>query len=466
MKKKHTAQSAFFNLLASIARFVSGAVACSILSGAPVAALFSFSSASPENTAAKNSKMPGKLHAESGCWNVILSPNANENMNNLHAVTGSGNDVWAVGHYELFGVGDYQTLTIHWDGSVWSLTPSPDPGSAYDYLFGATGSGNDVWAVGMYGDTGVGIGRTLTLKWNGTTWSQVASPNPGTSVNILNAATGSGNDVWAVGEYSNGQFTPSQTLTLHWNGSAWSVVPSPNIGTGGNRIYGITGSGNDVWAVGIYWNEVFNPQTLTLHWDGSTWSVVPSPNVGSDENWLEGATGSGNDVWAVGDYQSGSTYPALILHWDGSVWSVVPDPNPGTDANILRAASGSGSDVWVVGYSLAGSNPKQTLTLHWDGDAWSVVPSPNVGSGDNELYSVVRSATTSDSWAVGYSGSQTLTLHWTNPCGATPTPTPTATPTVTPTPTATATPSSTPRPTPTPRNNPVPRPRPTPAPRP
>ncbi len=275
--------------------------------------------------AIRNSNIPSakKSDGGSGCWNVVSSPNANENMNDLGAVTGSGNNVWAVGEYDLFGTGDFRTLTIHWDGSAWSLIPSPNPGDFRDYLFGATGSGNDVWAVGMYNNHGDqpsrtlmphrnrwrdvqpdgvppgGPGMTLTLHWNGSAWSQVASPNSCTDTNLLQVATGSGNDVWAAGSCT-ASGTPERTLTLHWNGSAWTLIPSPNFGTSGNRIYSITGSGNDVWAVGIYWNGFFNPRTLTLHWDGSTWSVVPSPNVGSAQNWLEGVTGSGNDVWAVG----------------------------------------------------------------------------------------------------------------------------------------------------------------------
>src|SRR5262249_42244058 len=224
-------------------------------------------------------------------WIVVNSPNANEIQSELDAVTGGGNDVWAVGSYDLFGLGEYRTLTIHWDGSAWSLIPSPNPGmepgrallegippnEAHDYLFGATGQGNDVWAVGAYNAAGQ-ILRTLTLHWNGSAWSQAPSPNAGTSENSLWGATGSGNDVWAVG-YSGGGNNPSQTLTLHWNGAAWTIVPSPNFGTN-SRLYAITGGGNDVWAVGMSYDSNFNTQTFTLHWDGITWSVMPSPNVG------------------------------------------------------------------------------------------------------------------------------------------------------------------------------------------
>jgi hypothetical protein len=58
--------------------------------------------------------------------------------------------------------------------------------------------------------------QTLIEHWNGTSWKQVTSPNPGGSSddNILNgvAATSSTN-AWAVGDYYNG--TTDQTLATH-----------------------------------------------------------------------------------------------------------------------------------------------------------------------------------------------------------------------------------------------------------
>ena len=146
-----------------------------------------------------------------------------------------------------------------------------------------------------------GPGMTLTLHWNGSTWSHVASPNVGTDFNDLSAVTGSGSDVWAAGSYASSRTDPDAALERQ---RMVADTQALILAQDGNRVYAITGSGNDVWAVGIYWNGFFNPRTLTLHWDGSAWSVVPSPNVGSDQNWLNGVTGSGNDVWAVGWYHS------------------------------------------------------------------------------------------------------------------------------------------------------------------
>src|SRR5262249_26248744 len=141
-------------------------------------------------------------------------------------------------------------------------------------------SATDIWAVGYYDDSGVL--RTFIEQWNGTNWSVVPSPNANALSNILFAATASGpNDVWAVGSYNDtgGQY---ESLTLHWNGTSWSVVPSPNVGS----LYGVSlTSSNDVWAL----NQGI------IHWDGSAWSVSATP----PGSYLDAVAAiSSNDAWA------------------------------------------------------------------------------------------------------------------------------------------------------------------------
>src|SRR5206468_9107024 len=86
----------------------------------------------------------------------------------------------------------------------------------------------------------------------------------------------------------------------------WEVVSSPNVGTSDNQLRGVAAvSANDVWAVGDYSNGTGHQQTLVEHWNGTAWSVVPSPNVGTGHNVLNGvAAVSANDVWAVGTYET------------------------------------------------------------------------------------------------------------------------------------------------------------------
>ncbi len=250
---------------------------------------------------------------------------------------------------------------------------------------------------------------------------------------------------------------PYHTLVEHWNGTSWSVMSSPSpYPYPGAFLNGITAvSANDVWAVGYYNVDPGPSHTLVEHWNGTAWSVVSSPNVGTHENSLSKvAAVSANDVWAVGYYDEfGSGFRrTLVEHWDGIQWSVVPSPSIGLANNeLLGVAAISTNDVWAVGYY----PDTRTLTLveHWDGTSWSVVSSPNPGTGNNYLYGVaVVSAT--DVWAVGSSANgsgvnQTLVEHYATLCGTpTSTPTNTFTPTNTPTSTATSTPTNTPTPCP------------------
>jgi hypothetical protein len=272
-------------------------------------------------------------------------------------------------------------------------------------------SSGDVWSVGSYYS---GTQQTLAEHWDGSTWSLVSSPNLGTGSYLNGVAAISGSDVWAVGYYNNG--TVNQTLVEHWNGAQWSVVSSPNLGTSSNYLFGVTGvSVGDVWAVGNYIN-VNTIRTLVEHWNGTQWSVVTSPNIGISYNYLNGVAAiSGSDVWAVGYYINGTVHNTLVEHWNGTLWSVVSSPNLGTNSNYLNGvAAVSAGDVWAVGNYYNGPTV-QTLVEHWNGSTWSVVPSPNVGTNNNVLIGVTG-VSGGDVWAVGnyYNGTvyNTLVEHW------------------------------------------------------
>ena len=61
------------------------------------------------------------------------------------------------------------------------------------------------------------------------------------------------------------------------------ITPTPN-GPQSNRLRAVAAFDvNDVWAVGFTNGRQYqtsNYQTLIEHWDGSSWSIVPSPNQG------------------------------------------------------------------------------------------------------------------------------------------------------------------------------------------
>jgi hypothetical protein len=187
-------------------------------------------------------------HWDGATWtrvNVPL-PDNNNLASNLNAISADGpSDVWIVGTYELLvnpTEMQNETYTLHWNGSSWKivLMPLVDPSKVNNY-FSFHGikanSPADVWAVGTQAVAGQGGGSTLIEHYNGTAWSVVPSPSPGTNGSLSGVTTSNAvNDVWAVGGYTVPGTTQVQTLTLNWNGTTWTRVASPNAGTGSSVV--------------------------------------------------------------------------------------------------------------------------------------------------------------------------------------------------------------------------------------
>ena len=359
---------------------------------------------------------PDSVSPVPGSWQRMVSPNvggATAVTNQLLAAAAvSENDVWAVGWAQDPNRPPYfrRTLIQHFDGTSWSIVPSPNrEADHYNVLHAVSGtSANDVWAVGVSHD-GSFPSRTLIQHWNGTQWSIVASPSPGTQTNeLLGVAAISADDVWAVGSRIGVETRePIDTLVLHWDGSAWSEVPSPNVSGGANQLIGITAlAANDVWAVGF---AAGGP--LAMHWNGTAWRLVPvERNAGSGSDWLAAVAGSaGQEMWAVG--QGRGLYSnrafATVRRWDGIHWTekvcrAASASNPpegyeggGPDAYLTGVSAASSNDVWAVG--VRGSGP---MILHWDGEAWTTVTHPRAFPNSAVLRGVATSSG-GGAWAVG-----------------------------------------------------------------
>ena len=310
-------------------------------------------------------------HWDGTAWALATLPNLTARSSILSGVTTvSAGDVWAVGGYDNGGTG--QTLIEHWDGTAWSVVTSPDAGASDSSLSAVTAiSSNDIWAVGGYYSVENSANQTLTEHWNGSIWQVVPSGSPGTYLNQLNAvAAASANDVWAVGYYVNGSGGAYQTLVEHWNGTSWLVVSSPNVGAIDNFLSGVAAiAANNVWAVGSYFADGGLTLSLIQHWDGTAWSVATSPDLGTGINsTLLGIKAlSATDILAVGYYGlDGRTLQTLMEHWDGTAWSVVPSPNANANENILTAvAAVSANDMLAVGYYSIEGGIRQTLVGHY-----------------------------------------------------------------------------------------------------
>lgn len=213
-----------------------------------------------------------------------------------------------------------------------------------------------------------------------TRWAIVASPNVAAQDNVLNAVADlSHSSAWAVGYH--GPDDQVVTLTEHWDGASWRIVPSPNPGRPGYKdayLSGLAAAGpGQVWAVGAFLGTR-HFQTLAERFDGIRWTVVPSPSPRGVDASLQAVAGiSRRDVWAVG--VAGSQ--TLIEHWDGARWQIVASPNTGLSLGLQAVAAVSSRDAWAVGASFGIHGPSP-LILHWDGRRWAVVQGLAVHAGD------------------------------------------------------------------------------------
>jgi hypothetical protein len=358
----------------------------------------------PKPTAsASPSPSPSPTPGPSCGFAVVPSPNASGVDNTLSDVTVlSATNAWAVGEYTLDEHGAVRTLIQHYDGTAWTIVPSPNRllgtgRNQINTLLGVTAiTSSDVWAVG-YTVSLDDPYQTLTMHWNGAAWSIVDSPNytfPGAYNTLLDVSATSPDDVWAVGGSAVGGGS-SRGLLLHFDGTAWSLQagpPNAEFWASSARNGVVALSATDVWAVGDYdgW-----------HFDGTAWTV---PAAGAQFATDVHATGP-DTVWAVGSYianpySGGVRYP-IGHRFTGTSWQQqhAADLAPGAFNGVAARAT---DDVIAVGYS-----GRFTYALRWNGTTWQPLaagnanPSPNTNLAiANVLLAVAH--TDGTAWAVGY----------------------------------------------------------------
>jgi phospholipase C len=215
-------------------------------------------------------------------------------------------------------------------------------------------------------------------------WKVVPGPALGSQDNSLGAVSAaSPRDIWAVGNYQpDANPNVVQTLAVHYDGTQWTDVPTPNVGTGLNTLFGVKAlPGGTAWAVGEHLGTDFLPRTLVEHFDGTQWTVVPSPSpspAGRGAFFYSVTASCDRDVWAVGTTRDGSGRPhTLAEHFDGTQWTVADTPDPGTAANLLYSvATAPDGTVVAAGQRLDGHSPDRPLLERFDGHRWSVEPVP------------------------------------------------------------------------------------------
>jgi hypothetical protein len=133
-----------------------------------------------------------------------------------------------------------------------------------------------------------------------------------------------------------------------------STCGSLNLGSGASAGGGeLTNaafvSAGQSWDVGTVGTALQANRTLIERFDGSAWSVVPSPNQGNGNNALNGISMIPGSGWAVG-FAKGGPYQPLALHWNGTQWSLVSAGSFPDDALLTGVDTLADGSAWAVGF--------------------------------------------------------------------------------------------------------------------
>ena len=352
----------------------------------------------------------GIAYAASGGWTVVsVPPSTDSNVLLAGASADSNTDAWAVGQqFVAAGQPPAPPVAYHWDGSAWSMVPTPSLGEYGAFGAVSASSATDAWAVGFTMIANHDFG-TLIEHWDGQQWTATSvDAITGFSARLTGVADLGTSDAWAVGEGSTGG------LAEHWNGTTWSVVPLPDSAftpASGNPISAV--SATNIWLVGSTLSTTGTQVPEALHYNGTTWSVVPMAQPAQATATINAVTAiTARNAWAVGEDVGAGTKiggSTFIEHWNGTQWTIEASPTPGADPSLSGVAFRSAHDVYAVGTNVHSINggAQQAMILHWNGHKWSIGSS---GTFAGSLSAAATFPGAAREWAVGSANNQGLIL--------------------------------------------------------
>lgn len=344
-------------------------------------------------------------------WSIVDSPNpTGATSSGLSAVSCPSDSACMASGSDIDSAGVEVTLAETWNGTGWSITPSPDPaGARASSLAGIScPQPSACLAVGRY-ENPSRTNRTLAEAWDGTHWSIVPSATPTGSPNssLDGVSCGSAAGCLAVGHSYRPSFAAKDaTLVESWDGSSWTIVtaPTPSVSS---ALYAVSCSGSSsCLAAGLFFNSSSSYQTLAEQWNGTSMAIV-----NQDAQLAGVACADASHCVAVGSaIARGKVAVTTAEAWNGSIWRLVPTPDPrrSTGSYLSGITCTGASRCLAVGYYYAPDNSRRTLVEAWNGKRWSIRPSPNRAG---EAYSVLYGVSclrASRCMAVGSTGGRVL----------------------------------------------------------
>ncbi len=245
------------------------------------------------------------------------------------------------------------------------------------------------WALARECLAGVAVAAVLVLAVPAeaapvSPWRVVASPNQGTKGSELYGVSAVGPEhAWAIGEGSGA------ALIERWNGTAWSIVHPAALRATDRLEHLVTPGVGNIVVSGV----AASGSPLVLHFDGSAWTrTVLTMPPGADVVQSVDAT-SATDVWAAAQGSAGDT----LEHWTSIGWRQSIPVVTGSicvGIHIQELYVINDSDVWA--------RICQGKLMRWNGSQVVVEPGPQASPGSASVYNGIGASSASNVWVVGF----------------------------------------------------------------
>jgi hypothetical protein len=268
--------------------------------------------------------------------------------------------------------------------AAWTYPPTPNVDGAWLTKLSAVdcSSANSCMAVGVayaFSPTATG---PVAERWDGASWQIVPTPSPpGTTFNPLNGVSCPRPNVcFAVGSSQSSSGTTRPLVEL-WNGTSWSIQPSPNVPNGVlqavscSGLLACTAVGNTIYPSGV--------QPVAARWDGTGWHVQSTPAVaGSESSGLSAVSCPlKRTCTAVGQSVAGGVTSPLAERWFGRVnsWGLQSAPKPASaeSASLTGVSCPDGPMCVAVGGTEPPFITAMLLAERRIGPTWSIQPLPD-----------------------------------------------------------------------------------------
>src|SRR6266566_86126 len=341
-------------------------------------------------------------------WSVTPSPNPRVPTGQLFWVScPTADSCMAVGTYVKTS-GEGVNLAEQWNGTSWRILPTPNPsGIALSGLFGVTCTAPSACTAVGASTTTTGAVRAVAERWNGGTWSLQPTPTPAGGGALNSVSCTSPSACTAVGGRADGT-----TLAERWNGTRWSIQPTTDPSQGGATLSGVSCmSASACTAVGG--SNAFTPNagTLAERWNGTGWSIQPTPTpAGAQFAFLNSVScASSSACTAAGAYFNSSGTPqTLAEHWNGASWHRQATPNQGPSLLIALACT-SAAACTAVGYSNTNQSPA-VLVERSAGTTWRTQAAPNPPGAASSFLNSVSCTSRSACVTVGFTTTRSRTV--------------------------------------------------------